>query len=189
MPRDARSERWQTLLISPSDLLELLRMAGEGVAAKVPEFPPDAAVRDGGFDTERGCFVVVMESAFFEPATVTEHDGAVVGDWEEVLLQLGDNPPVPLDKSPEPQIPVPWEAWQVRPAIVPQLLLLLSAGCPVIGSAPPPDARVVDAYYDPDRATFTLVVESALFSPARPRWVGGVLHLPLPERTVELPAP
>jgi len=185
--RDPRRERWQTLLISPGDLLELLRMVGDGISARVPDLPPDAVVRDGGFDAVRGCFVVVLESAFFEEATVTIHDGTVVGDWEEVLLRLGDRPVEPLSPCPEPALPVPWESWHVAPALVPALLKRLAEGDPCPEAAPPPDARVVDAYYDPDREAFAMVVESALFTFARPLRVGQVRHLTLPQRTVELP--
>jgi hypothetical protein len=182
--REPRRERWQTLLIAPADLLELLRLAGDPSAAQVPQLPPDAVVRDGGFDAERGCFVVVLESAFFEEATVAEQEGSMVGNWEEVMLRLGDRAPEPIPSRPEIRVPVPWEAWNIAPSLVPELLGRLAEGGCRLESIPPPDAQVVEAYYDPERRCFAIVLESALFSPAHPRKVGSVLHLALPERTV-----
>lgn len=189
---NVREERWQTLLVSPDNLLRLLRFAADGAPVQAPTLPPDTFVRDAGFDTERGCYVVVLESAFFLPVRVEEEeDGGVLrGDWEELLLSLGgDTPPAPpLEPLPEPSGPVPWEAYLLAPEDILTLLRLLADGHRVASAAVPPDARPVDAFFNPERRLFALVLESALFAPARPRRVGGVLHLPLPERLVELRA-
>ncbi len=84
-------------------------------------------------------------------------------------------------------MPVPWESWHIAPSLVPLLLKRLADGVRCPEATPPPDARVVDAFYDPDREAFAMVVESALFAFARPHRVGQVRHLTLPQRTVELP--
>lgn len=187
-PPGPRQERWQTLLVSPFDLLTLLRFAADGGPVQAPTLPPDTRVHDAGFDADRGCYVVVLESAFFLPATVSEEDGVLQGDWEELQLQLGDVTEPPLAPLPEPAGPVPWEAYLLAPGDILTLLRLLGDGHRVASAAVPPDARPVDAFFNPERGLFALVLESALFAPARPRRVGGVLHLPLPERLVELRA-
>ncbi|MFM7322520.1 MAG: hypothetical protein ACKO5K_13490 [Armatimonadota bacterium] len=185
----ARTERWQTLLIHPVDLLKLLRFAADGEPVAVPELPPDTVARDGGFDTERGCFVVVLESAFFEPTRVEDDGQSVAGDWEELLLSLGDGEaiaPAPLPPPPDPGPQAQWEGWLFSPADLLELLRRLSTGEPVGLDPIPPDAHVVDAFYNPERNRCTLVLGSALFSRTLARRIGEVTHLKLPEHDAGL---
>jgi len=179
-----RTERWQTLLIHPVDLLRLLRFATDDAPISTPELPPDTVARDGGFDNERGCFVVVLESAFFAPSLVHDDGVSVAGAWDEMLLSLGNGeamPPEPLPPPPDPSPHVHWEAWLFSPADLLELLRRLATGRPVPIDPIPPDAHVVDAFYNPERRKCTLVLESALFARTQMRRVGEVAQLRVPE--------
>ena len=181
-----RYERWQTLLIAPGDLLRLLRHAATGASLHLPELPPDVALADAGFDTRQGCFLLVLESAFFPEVPVQERDGVLSGPWEETTLSFEDNPtPTPLTPvTPPAGVPVPWEAYLLDPDEVLALLRALAGSDRVDAVSIPPDARAVDAFYNPERRAFILVLESDLFAPARPHQVGAVTHLTLPERVL-----
>ncbi len=184
-----RTERWQTLLIHPTDLLRLIRYALDGEPVATPELPPDTVAREGGFDTERGCFVVVLESAFFEPSVVEDDGNSVAGDWDELLLTLGSDDavaPAPLPAPPDPGLQVQWEAWLFSPADILELLRRLATGDTVAITPIPPDARPVDAFFNPERQRCTLVLESALFGRTFARRVGEVTHLKLPEHDAGL---
>ena len=186
-PAPPRRERWQTLLIAPADLLRLLRHAAAGTRLKVPLLPPDTRVHDASFDPERLGYLLILESAFFEAVEVSERDGVLSGAWDEQILRFENDETLdPLAAPPAPGEAVPWEAFLFAPEEVLALLRLLSSGTRIDTAAVPPDARAVDAFFNPERGFFVLVLESALFLPARPRQVGGVTHLALPERLLRL---
>jgi hypothetical protein len=175
------TRRWMMMLVKPADLLSLLKERSRPDANyAAPQLPPDVRVADAYFDEARESFVLVLESEWFDPVTVTQgRDGVLRGAWNELVVEV-DNVPPPtallLDSGPPPP-EARWEAYFLRPADVLKLFGTESDAPPL-----PPDVRLRGAHHDPQREALVLFLESGFFAAAPQLRDAEGVKITLPER-------
>lgn len=86
--------RWEAYFIPPDRLIQLLQTIASGEHYNLPPLPPDTRVMDAFYDSERGAFVLFLESRFFDKANVeSEGSETHVGMPERHLnLTRGEKP-------------------------------------------------------------------------------------------------
>jgi hypothetical protein len=169
------------LLVKPADLVRLLKERGQpGLPLPAPHLPPDVRVEDAYFDEARESFVLVLQSEWFDPVSVTKAGGEWRGAWNELIVEVADGVlPLPLtdfDAAPPPT-EARWEAYFLRPTDVLKLLGPESDSPPL-----PPDARLRGAHYDAQRGALVLFLESGFFAPAPQLRDAEGVRITLPER-------
>ena len=208
MPEQSQ-RRWQMFMVRPEDLLTLLRvMETDDAKIYAAHFPPDVRVHGAYYLEERDCFVMVLESQFFDPVEVIWDAGQWSGEWNELLFTLDQTDseaevgeqelwvetlhaesaadrefsPRTLPQLAEADLPYTrWKMFWIRPD---QLLLLfrMVADRRKIVAAPfPPDARLIYASYDADRNAFGLLMVSEDFDAIGMEVAGEVFRLIIPE--------
>jgi hypothetical protein len=186
--------RWLLFLIRPGDLLHLFHLLARDDAPELHagHFPPDTRVVDAFFDAERNCFALMIESAFFEPVTVTRDDeGSLSAAWNQLIFQLneveeGTDVPADLWAETVPNDPLllrgeetsrlpgetrldlagekRWCAFFIKPTQILWLLGVLASGRRYqTQRAFPPDASLVFGTWDAERQAFGLIVSSEDF--------------------------
>ena len=212
------SRRWLLFLIRPGDLLRLFHLLARDDRPEMyaSHFPPDTRIVEAFFDAERGCFALMIASAFFEPVTVTRaDDGRLSASWNQLFFDLNeveDAADVPADLwaeasggSPDEEPFAPpdeiilggdasekrWCAFFVKPAQILWLLNVLASRRPYHAQrAFPPDARLVFGTWDAQREAFGLVLSSEDFDPIGVETTegGDTLSLTVPERALTITA-
>lgn len=208
------SRRWLFFYLRPGDLLHLFQILARDDKPQMhaAHFPPDTRIVEAFFDGERGAFVLLLESQFFDPVVVeAAPDGRLSGAWNQLFFDLNevdDASEVPTDlwaeASPndlpaEEAPPVAsalssegekrWCAFFIKPAQILWLLGVLAQGRPYQAQHTfPPDARLVFGTWDAERESFGLILSSEDFDRigVETGEGGDTLRLALPERALSI---
>lgn len=97
-PTNQETRNWLMFLIRPADLLRLFQLlGGDGGSSdgtptfRAAHFPPDTRIHGAAYDAERGYFLMVLESAFFEPVAVSRDDeGRWSAAWNQLIFNLNE---------------------------------------------------------------------------------------------------
>ena len=194
---DAISEkRWVMFHIRPDDLFALLRIMPESDAQFfAPHFPPDNRIQGAFFHGERDTFVIVLESEFFDPISVTYQHGKWAGAWNEMLFSMEQanslddinedemwTAPIdpasvrePIEPRALPQLTpnnAPYTRWAlfwIKPDDIIRIFQMMARKIAIRIPAMPQDAKLVYAIYDGGRNAFGLFVSSEDFDPIQAR--------------------
>jgi hypothetical protein len=186
MDEDEQAElhvvRWQALMVRPESVMALIRSSDGVFHSEIPTFPPDVHLVEAGWDDRRGCFVLVLESEFFEECTAMSNAiGRIDGTWPEYILDIAEQPlgdvadTVPLEPLPDigdPQQPVPWEAYVFETQDLVRLVMRPRGYKVETNIVLPPD----------DRNVFGLVLTSSFHKMVQPQRINGETTIPIAER-------
>lgn len=196
MDEDEQAElhvvRWQALMVRPESVMALIRSSDGVFHSEIPTFPPDVNLVEAGWDDRRGCFVLVLESEFFEECTAMSNAlGRIDGTWPEFILDIAEQPvgdvadTVPLEPLPDigdPQQPVPWEAYVFETQDLVRLVMRPRGYRVETNITLPPDARIVWCFHADDRNVFGLVLSSSFHKMVQPQRINGETTIPIAER-------
>ena len=189
---DLHSVRWQALMVRPESVVALIRSSDGVFHSEIPTFPPDVSLVEAGWDERRGCFMLVLESEFFEECTAMSNvQGRIDGTWPEYILDIAEQPvdgdvdTVPLEPLPDigdPQQPVPWEAYVFATEDLVRLVLRPRGSRVETDIVLPPDARIVWGFHEHARNVFGLVLSSSFHKMVQPQRINGETTIPIAER-------
>jgi len=170
----------------------LIRSSDGVFHSEIPTFPPDVHLVEAGWDDRRGCFVLVLESEFFEECTAMSNAlGRIDGTWPEYILDIAEQPlgdvadTVPLEPLPDigdPQQPVPWEAYVFETQDLVRLVMRPRGYKVETNIVLPPDARIVWCFHADERNVFGLVLSSSFHKMVQPQRINGETTIPIAER-------
>jgi hypothetical protein len=186
--------RWQALMVRPESVIALIRSSDGVFHSEIPTFPPDVHLLEAGWDERRGCFVLVLESEFFEECTAMSNAlGRIDGTWPEYILDIAEQPvgeaadSVPLEPLPDigdPQQPVPWEAYVFAAEDLVRLVMRPRGYKVETDIMLPPDARIVWGFHEHERNVFGLVLSSSFHKKVQPQRINGETTIPIAERSL-----
>jgi hypothetical protein len=86
--------RWEAYFIPPERIIQLLQALASGESYNLPPLPPDTQVMDAFYDSERGAFVLFLESSFFDLIELESEGNNVHAGMPERHLNLtrGERP-------------------------------------------------------------------------------------------------